>query len=74
MTLAIEELDGLSGGGMEVPDIGTQHDLSDILNHFFAGLPIKDRVIFLRRYWYFLSAGETAASLGITRAEVYLSL
>ena len=39
-----------------------------------AGLPARERIIFVRRYWYGMSAEEIAAGLNTTRNAVWMQL
>lgn len=55
-----------------VPDVDNTEKIADdlalieVLNHFLAGLPKEQRIIFLRRYWYLCSVKEIAANHSIT--------
>ncbi len=44
------------------------------VNGFLAGLQKKQRIIFLRRYWYMCSVKEIADSMGITESDVKVTL
>ena len=48
--------------------------LRQALNAFLTGLPKQQRVIFLRRYWYFQSVKEIAADLGLGESRVKMTL
>ena len=54
-----------------VPDVDNTEKIADdlalieVLNHFLAGLPKEQRIIFLRRYWYLCSVKEIAANHSI---------
>lgn len=56
-----------------VPDVDNTEKIADdlalieVLNHFLAGLPKEQRIIFLRRYWYLCSVKEIAANHSIMR-------
>lgn len=63
-----EELEGvLAGGGDAIAD---RLALRQALDAFLSSLPQKNRIVFLRRYWYFQSVQEIAASLGLSRSSV----
>lgn len=42
----------------------------EILNRFLASLSKRDRIIFVRRYWYFFSVREIASQLGVSETAV----
>lgn len=69
--LALEELRECTGGGDR-----TAEDLAirEALDRFLAGLSRENRVIFLRRYWYFCSVKEIAAACGLSESGVKMSL
>ena len=48
--------------------------LTDLLNRFLGELSVRDRVVFLRRYWYFCSVEEIAALGGMGKSAVKMSL
>ena len=57
-----------------------EHDMVDrihlgnVLNNFFAEISKKNRVIFLRRYWYMDSIENIARIMGMTKSGVKMSL
>ena len=63
-----------------VPDVDNTEKIADdlalieVLNHFLAGLPKEQRIIFLRRYWYLCSVKEIAANHSISESKVKMSL
>lgn len=46
----------------------------EILNGFLASLLPEQRIIFMRRYWYFSTIKEIAKDYGITESKVKMSL
>lgn len=48
--------------------------LTDVLNRFLASLPVEQRRIFMRRYWYMRSVKEIAADYGLSESKVKMSL
>lgn len=46
----------------------------EILNGFLASLLREQRIIFMRRYWYFSTIKEIARDYGITESKVKMSL
>lgn len=63
-----------------VPDVDNTEKIADdlalieVLNHFLAGLPKEQRIIFLRRYCYLCSVKEIAANHSISESKVKMSL
>ena len=48
--------------------------LAELLNHFLSELPVGQRKIFVRRYWYLSPVKEIAADLDISESNVKMSL
>ena len=48
--------------------------LKDAINGFLASLPKKNRMVFLRRYWYLSSVKEIAADYDMTESNVKVML
>ena len=48
--------------------------LRDSINSFLGSLPQKKRVVFLRRYFWYMSVSEIAASLGTSESSVKMTL
>lgn len=55
-------------------DMSDEIAMRNAVNGFLRSLPEKTRVIFMQRYWYFLSVKEIARGAGITAAGVSLTL
>lgn len=72
--LALEELQDCVPGRNALEETLDALVLTQILNDFLAALSAESRVIFLRRYWYFLSIQEIAAGLGVSESKVKMSL
>jgi len=49
-------------------------ELGEILNRFLESLPVDNRVIFLRRYWYLDTVAEIAARYGFSESKVKTQL
>ena len=45
-----------------------------VLNGFLDALPRRDRMVFLRRYWYFSSVAEIAGEYGLSQSNVKMIL
>ena len=44
--------------------------LRDAINSFLAGLPKRNRIIFVRRYWYLSQISEIAEDMGLSESNV----
>ena len=49
-------------------------ELGEMLNRFLESLPVDNRVIFLRRYWYLDTVAEIAARYGFSESKVKTQL
>ncbi len=56
------------------PDDGDRGELTELLNTFLGGLPKQDRVIFVQRYWYSLSASQIGEEVGLSENAVWVRL
>lgn len=69
--LAYEELEEYIPDGIEVAD---EVVLKDTLERFLESLKERERIIFLRRYWYFCSIREISLSLKMSEGNVKVIL
>ncbi|MBQ4284740.1 MAG: RNA polymerase sigma factor [Lachnospira sp.] len=58
--------------GKEYSDGG--EDISELLSAFLKGLPKKNRMIFVRRYWYSDSIEDIAKMFGCSQSSVKVTL
>lgn len=72
--LALEELSQCIPGSSHPGQALEAKELSAAINAFLSTLPRRDRVIFLRRYFYTQSFEEIAAAAGISQGAVRTSL
>ena len=72
MDEALDELYGCLSNGS--PSVEDELALKDVVNRFLAGLSKKKRIVFMQRYWYFLSVGEIAEKNGMSEGAVKVSL
>ena len=70
----IEELGDLSDGGTEPGRIVDRIALSDALRNFLHSLKKTDRMVFMKRYWMFMSTDEIASDMGLTGGNVRVIL
>lgn len=72
--LALEELEGCIPGDSHVEGALEAKELAGHLDQFLEGLPQKDRVLFLRRYWFADSLREAGHRVGITEKNASVRL
>lgn len=72
--LALEELSQCIPAPSHPGQALEAKELSAAINAFLSALPRRDRVIFLRRYFYTQSFEEIAAAAGISQGAVRTSL
>ena len=70
LTLCLDELHECVPSGEDVETALERAELAERLSAFLDKLPKEERAIFLRRYWYFETAAEIAASLGLSAESV----
>ena len=68
VSLALEELSECVADAEA--DEGQTEQLREVLNRFLASLPQKNRMIFVRRYWYTDSAADIAAAYDMNENAV----
>lgn len=72
--LALEELAACVGGGTEPEQALDALALREALNRWLAGLPRRDRQLFVNRYFYVYSVPELAEKAGMSRENVNSTL
>ncbi|MBQ4120569.1 MAG: RNA polymerase sigma factor [Clostridia bacterium] len=70
--LSLEELQNAVPDGS--PDLADQVALADALTRFLHALPIIQRRVFIRRYWYLESIGEIADAFSMSESKVKSTL
>ena len=68
VSLALEELSECVADAEA--DEGQTEQLREVLNRFLASLPQKNRMVFVRRYWYTDSAADIAAAYDMNENSV----
>ena len=68
--LALDELAECIPDGSGSEDVASDIDLSDTINHFLRILPIEQRRVFIKRYWYMSSISDIAASFDMSESKV----
>jgi len=74
LTLALEELGECASSQPDLERLEDSDLIVRTLNRFLASLPKRDRMVFVRRYWYFSSAGEIAREYGLSQSNVKVIL
>ena len=72
--LAQQELEEVLGGVDDTESQAAAAELARLLNAFLAGLPRRDRVIFLERYYASRSIPDIARLFGLSRSTVEKTL
>lgn len=67
---AIEELAGCLPAGPTPQQLLEEKELSALLSSFVMGLPLAERRVFIRRYWYLDSVESVARRFGFTKGKV----
>lgn len=68
--VCLSELESCLSGGIDPHAILEAKEISEIINRFLQELSQKDRILFLRRYYYFDDCAKIAKRLGMTRSAV----
>ena len=72
--VCFHELEGSVGAGDDPQRVLEARQITDVINAFLDGLGREDRVIFVRRYYYFDSCSEIGRMLGLRRGTVNVRL
>lgn len=74
MELVLEELQDCLAAPQSVEGEVDRKELLGAVNAFLEGLPRKQRILFVRRYWYAQAVRDIAAQLGMTENHVSVTL
>ncbi len=74
LPLALEELEQCLPGGRSPEQAVEEGELTALLERFLRGLPLRERTVFLRRYWYLQPVKDIARSLGLGESRVKMML
>ena len=69
LPLALEELEACVSGSGSVEDEVQRKELEQLLDRFLDALPVTERRVFLRRYWYLDSVQSIARQFGFSRSK-----
>lgn len=68
--LALEELEDCIPDDRSLDDRLEARALTELLDRFLESLPVTERRVFLRRYWYFDSVEDIARRYGFSQSKV----
>ena len=71
---AVEEFAGLAAEGSFEDAVVDRAVLSEIFRDFARSLGNEERMIFIKRYWYFMSIREIADDMRIGKSKVKMTL
>lgn len=75
VTLALEELGECAASTRsEAEGVEDRELITAVLDDFLASLPRRDRMVFVRRYWYFSSVAEIAEDYRLGESNVKMIL
>ena len=69
LPLALEELEECVSGSGSVEDAVQRKELEQLLDRFLDTLPVTERRVFLRRYWYLDSVQSIAWQFGFSQSK-----
>lgn len=72
--MALEELETCVADRKTVEDEIETGELTQVIEDFLDTLTLENRVIFLRRYWFFDSYKDIAESVGLSEKTVSVRL
>lgn len=70
LSYALDELRECAAAQPELERMGDRELIVSALNQFLSSLPKRDRMVFVRRYWYFASISEIAKEYGLRQSNV----
>lgn len=68
--LVLDELSEYISHSGNAETVVENAELTRILNEFLRNLPKEERIVFLRRYWYFEPIRDIAAGLGSSESRI----
>ena len=72
--LILDELEVCMPGVDNIEERLILSELTELLNGFLAALPVPERRVFIRRYWYFESVKDIALFYGFSESKVKMML
>lgn len=68
--LSLEELQECIPDCRRIDDSLNAQMLTDVINYFLLELPVQERRVFIRRYWYGCSIREISKQFGYSKSKV----
>ena len=72
--LLLDELEEVIPSGDAIDARLNAEELAEVLNRFLDGLPVDQRRVFLRRYWYLDPVRDISARFGFGQSKVKMML
>lgn len=72
--LALDELGECAAPRVEAEDVEDRELIASVLNGFLASLSQRDRMVFVRRYWYLSPVAEIAREYRLSESNVKMIL
>ena len=74
ISVSVDELENCIPAGQSIDDSIDTAEIAKILDSFLETLPVDERRVFLRRYWYFDSIGDISSRFGFGKSKVKMML
>ena len=74
VAVSLEELEECLPSAQRIDEHIEFQELTEIMNRFLEGLPVTERRVFLRRYWYFDSIHDISSRFGYGDSKVKMML
>ena len=72
--LALDELGNWAAPRTEAEDVENRELIVSVLDRFLTALSKRDRMVFVRRYWYFSPVAEIAGEYHLSQSNVKMIL
>ncbi|MPN54456.1 hypothetical protein SDC9_202126 [bioreactor metagenome] len=69
MSLVMDELEDCISAPSDVETVIEQQEMVRIIGEFLDALPVTERRVFLRRYWYMDSIADIASDFDFTESK-----
>lgn len=74
ITVSLDELEGCIPSGQSFTEALEERELARLVSQFLRGLSLRDRQIFIRRYWYCDSIARIAGDFGSGESKIKMVL
>ena len=74
VTVSLEELSGCIPSREDTVQVIDDMHLTEIIDRFLGGLRERDRIIFVKKYWYMDSVKNISRAMHISESAVKMSL